>query len=65
MIINFNKKFYNLRAIKRTVKAYQNLAEFDIKEKKEYIKVKINKIDKEVKDIIKDEFCNYALAISR
>ena len=62
MVILFNGKFYSLGAIKRTTKAYKDLAVFKIKEKKNNFEVNINRIDKDVKDIIKDEFCNYVLA---
>jgi len=60
--INFNKKFYNLRAIRTAVRAYKNLGDFSIQNNKNTIKVTIKNIDKDVKNIIKDEFCNYVLA---
>ena len=62
MTITFNKHFYKLPAIKKAIKAYKNLAKFGIKEEKNKIKVELSKIDKDVKNIIKDEFCNYVLA---
>lgn len=62
MNILFNKKFYSLGAIKRTIKDYKDLAVFEIKDEKNNIRVKMDNIDKDVKDIIKDEFCNYVLS---
>lgn len=60
--IKFNKKFYTLRAIKKAVRAYQKLADFDFKEDKKSIKVTMKNIDQDVENIIEDEFSNYVLA---
>lgn len=60
--INFNKKFYNLKAIKNAAKAYKDLADFSIEDNSRRIKVLIKNVDKDIKDRIKDEFCNYVLA---
>lgn len=62
MTLVFNKQFYHLRAIKKAIKAYKELAVFNIKEKDDNIEVDIDEVDKDVKDVIKDEFCNYVLA---
>jgi len=62
IIINFNKNFYNLGAIKDAIKAYEKSANFMIENNKEYIEVTIECIDKEVESLIKDEFCNYVLS---
>ncbi|XOB46831.1 MAG: HxsD-like protein [Candidatus Nealsonbacteria bacterium] len=62
MTIFFNKKFYSLEAIKKAIKAYDELAVFKLKEKKNNIKVDVSRIEKSVKALIKDEFCNYVLA---
>lgn len=62
MIISFNKNFYNLKAVKNTVEAYKALADFDIKTNKKVIALKASNIDKEVKSMLKDEFCNYVLS---
>ncbi len=59
--IGFNKKIYNIGAIKSAIRAYKDLANFEIKEDKECIKVLIAAMDKDIKNIIKDEFCNYVL----
>ncbi len=62
MTIFFNKQFYHLQAIKKAVEAYQELAVFNIGERDDDIEVDIDEIDKNFKDVIKDEFCNYVLA---
>ncbi len=63
MTINFNKKIYTLKAIKESVKAYNELADFNIDKNKNEIKVEITNIDKEInKELFKDEFCNYVLS---
>jgi len=62
MIVVFDKNFYKTKAVKNSIKAYQDLALFNIEETANNIKVKISKIDQDVKKIIKDEFCNYVLA---
>lgn len=62
MTISFNKSIYPLKAIKRTVQAYKNLAKFKIVEKGEYFMTELTDIKKEVESVIKDEFCNYVLS---
>ena len=62
MTIRFDKNFYNVGAIKKAAKAYKNLACFKIKEEKRKINVELTKIDKDIKEVIQDEFCNYVLA---
>lgn len=62
MLITFNRKFYNSKAIKNAIKAYQELADFKVEGNKKTIKVIVRNIDREIKEIIKDEFCNYVLA---
>ncbi len=62
-IIKFNKKIYNIEAVKQAVEEFKNLADFKVKETNGYIEVKMNKIDKEVKDILDDEFANYVLGL--
>lgn len=62
MNIVFNKNFYSVKAIRQAVEAYKGLAVFNIKEKAENIEVDIDEIGQDVKNVIKDEFCNYVLA---
>ena len=65
IVINFSRNLYTKKAIKESTKAYKELANFDIKETKDYIKVNLKNIDKDIKDIIRDEFCNYVLSAMR
>ncbi len=62
MFIKFNKVLYKPRAIKSAIKEYGDLAEFSLKQKGQYIVVEFKNIDKDVENIIKDEFCNYVLS---
>jgi hypothetical protein len=62
MTINFNKNIYPLKAIEKTVQAYKNLAKFKTIEKGDYYVTEITNIEKDVENIIKDEFCNYVLS---
>lgn len=62
MHLLFNKDFYNLQAIKNTIDAYNDLADFKIMENKKTIHVVAKNVNKEVGDIIEDEFYNYVLA---
>jgi len=65
MLISFSKKLYKIKAIKLAIKEYQNLANFSLEQKGNYIQVELKDIDKEVEQIIKDEFCNYVLFKSK
>ncbi len=65
ILINFDKRLYNLKAIKLAIKEYQKLANFNLSQKKNYIQVELKDIDKEVRPIIKDEFCNYILFLMK
>jgi len=65
ILINFNKRLYPLKGIKLAMKEYQNLANFNLRQKGNYIQVELKNIDKDVKKLIKDEFCNYVLFKSK
>jgi len=65
LLIDFSKSLYNLKAIKSAIKEYQDLADFSLKQKKGYIQVELNNIDKSVIKIIKDEFCNYVFFLMK
>ena len=65
ILINFDKKLYKLKAIKLAIKEYQNLANFNLGQKGNYFQVELKNIDKEVIQIIKDEFCNYVFFKSK
>jgi len=63
--VKFNKNLYNFKAIKLAIKEYQSLANFNLDQKGNYIRVELKDIDKEVIQIIKDEFCNYVLFLMK
>lgn len=65
MVIKFCKKLYKKKSILIALKDYKELADFNLSETKNYIRVNLKNIDKDVKDIIQDEFCNYVLNIMR
>jgi hypothetical protein len=62
MMISFSKKFYNLTAIENSIRAYAGLAAFNVEKNKRNFVTKVSNIDKEVKNIFRDEFCNYVLS---
>jgi len=61
--IKFNKKIYTLEAVEKAIGEFKNLADFSLKEAGNYIEVKMDKIDKEVKDVLPDEFANFVLGL--
>lgn len=62
--ITFDKKFYKADAVRKTVEEYRGseAAEFEMEEAPDFIRVAISDIDPEVQDVIREEFCNYALS---
>lgn len=63
--LNFNTKIYKKEAIQKSISAYSHLAKFVLQNNKNYIKVKIENIDREVKNILADEFANYVLGMTK
>lgn len=63
MKTKFNKEIYNKKAIKGAMKAYEEVADLDMTENDNYFEVDFKKIKPKFKDIIKDEFSNYALIL--
>jgi hypothetical protein len=61
MIIKLNKKIYPLRTIKKSVKAFSKLADFKIKQNKDYFLIQIQNIKNQSTEKCKDEFLNYVL----
>lgn len=60
--VSFNKKLYDLRAIKNAIQAYQGLADFNLETSKKNIELRAINIDRNLVHIFKDEFCNYILS---
>jgi len=65
ILIDFNKNLYNLKVIKSAIKEYQDLADFSLRQKRNYIQVELSNVDKSVRKIIKDEFCNYVFFLMK
>lgn len=63
--LNFNTKIYKKEAVQKSISAYSHLAKFVLQNNKNYIKVKIENIDREVKNILTDEFANYVLGMTK
>lgn len=61
--LKFNTKIYKKKAIEKTISAYSHLAKFKSENNKSYVKVKIDCIESTVKDVLADEFSNYALGM--
>ena len=62
MIINLDKGFYKLPAIKRAIEAYQGLADFKVRSEKKNYNIILDRVSPEIKKIVEDEFLNYVLA---
>lgn len=60
--INFYKKVYSKKAIKKAVKNYKKVADFEVNEKDKEMEVLISNVDNGFKENIKDEFSNHVLA---
>ena len=65
VVIKFNKNFYNLKAIKVTAQAFQGLADLEISSGKKEVRVKLKNIHPQVREVIREEFCNYVLAMMK
>ncbi|MBL7130722.1 MAG: hypothetical protein ISS45_04895 [Candidatus Omnitrophica bacterium] len=63
--VKLNKQIYRLGAIKQAIKAYRDLAQFSLRQDPQYYKVTIDNIDFDFKDILRDEFANYILAVTK
>ncbi|MDD2227342.1 MAG: HxsD-like protein [Clostridia bacterium] len=61
MEIKFFKKIYSKKGVDNAINAYSNLAQIKFVEDDSFYFITMENIDDEVRDIIKDEFCNYVL----
>lgn len=62
IILNFNKHFYTIQAVKSAIGAYSHLADFKLKEDNISITVSLKNIEHNFRNIIGDEFQNFVLA---
>lgn len=65
MDLKFNTKIYKKKAIQEAISAYSSLAKFKVEDVKDYINIHMKDIDSSVKDVIADEFANYALGMTK
>jgi protein-tyrosine phosphatase len=63
MKISFNSAIYTKKSILETIEAYKHLADFKIEYNDDIFVLNIDNPDDEIKDIIADEFANYALGL--
>jgi hypothetical protein len=63
--VKFNKNIYQLKAVKQAIEDYSSLAKFSLAEGDNYYCVNITGITREYKDILKDEFSNYVLVLTK
>jgi len=61
--IDFNKKIYKLKAARRAIADYQDVAGLKFTENKSYFQVEFKNMPKEFDSVIADEFGNYILAL--
>jgi hypothetical protein len=65
IVINFNKNFYTIEAIKKAIQGYKEMADFNTICSEKENKVEIENINPESEDVIKQEFCNYVLGLMK
>ncbi len=63
--VKLNKQFYSSLAIKQTIEAYKHLANFCVHQTPHYYYIKLSHVADDFKSILKDEFSNYALVLSK
>lgn len=64
-LLRFNNKIYKESAIKKAISAYSDFAKFSLIKDNKYIKVKVDKINPDVGNIITDEFTNFVLGVTK
>lgn len=64
MKIILDKNLYSIEAIKNTINAYQNegIGDFAIKEKGDSFVIEGSNIEEDMKEEIKNEFCNFLVS---
>jgi len=64
MILKLNKEIYPEKALKRAIKFYGKVADFRLKEQKDYFLVS-GYLEKEDAELVKNEFLNFVLEVIR
>lgn len=63
--VRLNKQFYSSLALEKTIEAYKHLAHFSVRQSPRYYHIRLSRIASGFKHILKDEFSNYALVLSK
>jgi len=65
MKIKFNNQIYNEKAIKTAVSAYNKIAKIKVQKTRSYYLVNIKNAKSCFKQVLKDEFSNYVLGLTK
>jgi len=65
MLLRLNKKIYSEPVIKKAIKDFTSLADFEVNQNKKYFLVKTIKIRSELRKDFQDEFSNYVLSLMK
>ncbi len=63
--LKLSRSLYHLVAIKKAIKAYSHLADISLIKLKKHYLIKFKSVNNQFKLILKDEFCNYVLALGK
>ena len=63
LIIKLNKNFYNVSVIKETLNVFREICSGKVLESNNQIEVFLQ--PKQQEDLLKEEFCNYALGLMK
>lgn len=63
--LRFNSSLYSKDSIRKTVGAFSHLAEFKLKQKNGYFEIEIENINPDAREVLADEFSNYALGLTK
>lgn len=63
--VKLSKYFYSKQAVKQAIKAYSQFASLELEEQGKYYCVDIRQVNSKHKNLIKEEFANYALVLSK
>ncbi len=59
--LTFSTSLYTRDAVEAAVAAFAELASFEVSANADDVVVAVSEIDADLKDVLVDEFCNYAL----
>lgn len=59
--LEFSRSLYSPEAIQAAADAFADLAKLDVSAGDNEIRVSVSDVDPDVRDVLEDELCNYAL----